>query len=180
VLFLVHRFLSPWWRRCQVPSKRRFLQEPHGVTTQKTPFFIVTAVKTSNLRLYKVHFTESFIGKVSGKSLLVSPAWQCAGAFFGRCETFLVLPSNFSDLAPADFSIYWKLRQKGWNSKLFRRSNRRWQVEIWENSFLGAIESLYERWWCGCEEWVMSFKKSISFLYVNNIPDDSNGRNRLN
>jgi hypothetical protein len=29
--------------------KRRFLQEPHGVTTLKTPFFIVTAVKTSNL-----------------------------------------------------------------------------------------------------------------------------------
>jgi hypothetical protein len=30
------------------PPKRRFLQEPHGVTFQKTPFFIVTAVKTSN------------------------------------------------------------------------------------------------------------------------------------
>jgi hypothetical protein len=27
----------------------RFLQEPHGVTSHKTPFFIVTAVKTSNL-----------------------------------------------------------------------------------------------------------------------------------
>jgi hypothetical protein len=27
----------------------RFLQEPHGVTSQKTPFFIVTAVKTPNL-----------------------------------------------------------------------------------------------------------------------------------
>jgi hypothetical protein len=39
-LFLVHRFLSPWWRRRQVPPKRRFLQEPHGVTTQKTPFFL--------------------------------------------------------------------------------------------------------------------------------------------
>jgi hypothetical protein len=26
-----------------------FLQEPHGITFQKTPFFIVTAVKTSNL-----------------------------------------------------------------------------------------------------------------------------------
>jgi hypothetical protein len=25
------------------------LQEPHGVTSQKTPFFIVTAVKASNL-----------------------------------------------------------------------------------------------------------------------------------
>jgi hypothetical protein len=39
VLFLVHRFLSPWWRRRQVPPKRRFLQEPHGVTSQKTPLF---------------------------------------------------------------------------------------------------------------------------------------------
>jgi hypothetical protein len=36
--------------RRQVPPKRRFLQEPHGITTQKTPFFIVTAVKTSNLK----------------------------------------------------------------------------------------------------------------------------------
>jgi hypothetical protein len=26
----------------------RFWLEPHGVTSQKTPFFIVTAVKTSN------------------------------------------------------------------------------------------------------------------------------------
>jgi hypothetical protein len=32
-----------------VPPKRRFLQEPHGVTSQKTPLFIVTTVKTSNL-----------------------------------------------------------------------------------------------------------------------------------
>jgi hypothetical protein len=29
--------------------KRRFLQEPHGVKSQKTAFFIVTAVKTSNV-----------------------------------------------------------------------------------------------------------------------------------
>jgi hypothetical protein len=32
-----------------VPPKRRFLQEPHGITSRKTPFFIVTAAKTSNL-----------------------------------------------------------------------------------------------------------------------------------
>jgi hypothetical protein len=32
------------------PPKRRLLQKPHGVTSQKTPFFIVTAVKTSNLK----------------------------------------------------------------------------------------------------------------------------------
>jgi hypothetical protein len=31
-------------RRRQFPPKRRYLQEPHGVTTQKTPFFIITAI----------------------------------------------------------------------------------------------------------------------------------------
>jgi hypothetical protein len=35
--------------RAYVHPKRRFLQEPRGVTYQKTAFFIVTAVKTSNL-----------------------------------------------------------------------------------------------------------------------------------
>jgi hypothetical protein len=38
-------------RSRKVPPKRLFLQEPLGVTSQKTPFFIVTAVKTSNLTL---------------------------------------------------------------------------------------------------------------------------------
>jgi hypothetical protein len=37
----------------QAATKRRFLQEPHGVSTQKTPFFIVTAVKTSNLTRFE-------------------------------------------------------------------------------------------------------------------------------
>jgi hypothetical protein len=31
------------------PFQWQFLQEPHGVTSKKTPLFIVTAVKTSNL-----------------------------------------------------------------------------------------------------------------------------------
>jgi hypothetical protein len=35
------------WR--YVPPKCRFLQELHGATSQNTPFFIVTSVKTSNL-----------------------------------------------------------------------------------------------------------------------------------
>jgi hypothetical protein len=33
------RFLLPWWRRRYVPPKCQFLQEPHGVTSQKTTFF---------------------------------------------------------------------------------------------------------------------------------------------
>jgi hypothetical protein len=42
----------PWrWRR-YVNPKRRFTQDLQGATSQKTTFFIVTAVKTSNLRNY--------------------------------------------------------------------------------------------------------------------------------
>jgi hypothetical protein len=32
-----------------VPLKRRFLQEPHGVITQKAAFLAVNSMKTSNL-----------------------------------------------------------------------------------------------------------------------------------
>jgi hypothetical protein len=42
-------YFLPWrWRR-YVPPKRRFTQDLHGATSQKTAFFIVAAVKTSNL-----------------------------------------------------------------------------------------------------------------------------------
>jgi hypothetical protein len=38
-VFLACWLFSPWWYRGYVPLKRRFLQEPHGVTSQKTAFF---------------------------------------------------------------------------------------------------------------------------------------------
>jgi hypothetical protein len=41
-------FLSWRWRR-YVPPKCRFIQDLHSATSQKTAFFVVTAVKTSNL-----------------------------------------------------------------------------------------------------------------------------------
>jgi hypothetical protein len=46
--------------------KRRFLQEPHCVTSQKTTFFIVTAVKTSNLTIdsqMAVMLSDLFAGR---------------------------------------------------------------------------------------------------------------------
>jgi hypothetical protein len=38
-----------FWDVTACAEVRQFLQEPHGVTFQKTVFFIATAVKTSNL-----------------------------------------------------------------------------------------------------------------------------------
>jgi hypothetical protein len=52
---LVHQLLSPWWWKAYVPPKRRFLQELHGVTSQKTAISTVTAVKISNLTIETVY-----------------------------------------------------------------------------------------------------------------------------
>jgi hypothetical protein len=44
-----HADFLPWiWRR-YIPPKRRFTQDLHGTASQKTAFFMVTAMKTSNL-----------------------------------------------------------------------------------------------------------------------------------
>jgi hypothetical protein len=43
--------LSPWRWWCYTPLKCWFLQEPHGVTSQKSAFFIVTATESSNFTM---------------------------------------------------------------------------------------------------------------------------------
>jgi hypothetical protein len=60
----------------QPEDKIWFLQEPHGVTTQKTPFFIVTAVKTSNLTRY---------GRVL-KNCLCCMSWGFHGGDYEECR----------------------------------------------------------------------------------------------
>jgi hypothetical protein len=49
VWFIARGFLIPWRCRRYLPPKRRLTKYLHGATSQKTAFFIVTAVKTSNL-----------------------------------------------------------------------------------------------------------------------------------
>jgi hypothetical protein len=47
--FLLNLFLRPWrWRRYVPPKRRLTLNGLHGVISQKTIFFITTAVKTSD------------------------------------------------------------------------------------------------------------------------------------
>jgi hypothetical protein len=38
MLFLAHRFLSPWWWRRYAPLKCRFLQKSQGATSENTAF----------------------------------------------------------------------------------------------------------------------------------------------
>jgi hypothetical protein len=63
------------WRRRQVPPKSRFLQEPHGVTSQKAPFFIVT---TANTSIHPLMVLWNYLARYSGYilwSFLTSFDW---------------------------------------------------------------------------------------------------------
>jgi hypothetical protein len=66
--------------------KSQFLQEPHGATSQKTPFFIFTAVETSNLttlhivylwskKLSSVMFSRWYQWKISSGTLYRVVFW---------------------------------------------------------------------------------------------------------
>jgi hypothetical protein len=80
--------LSPWWRRRQVPPKRRFLQEPHGVTTQKTPFFrILYSHRRENAKSYNLspgflwYYTNRIENYVSNNSSIVTFVFIAAVTF---------------------------------------------------------------------------------------------------
>jgi hypothetical protein len=52
------------WRNTNVklcPPKRRFLQEPHSIISQKTAFFIVTTLTISNLRTKSILLEKWYI-----------------------------------------------------------------------------------------------------------------------
>jgi hypothetical protein len=62
-IFRVEKSASeePAWAggcRWYVPPKRRFTQDLHGATSQKTTFFIVTAVETSDLTYITLFTTD--------------------------------------------------------------------------------------------------------------------------
>jgi hypothetical protein len=85
----------PWRWRWHVPPKRLFI---HGVTSKKTAFFIVTAVKTSNpIILLLVYF--SYLGL---------PGYDCvqSGRWYSTCH----LGCSISTSLPLTrlYSIWWQ------------------------------------------------------------------------
>jgi hypothetical protein len=72
--------------RTDVPPKCQFLQEPHYITNQKTAFFTVTVVKTSNLTwTYTVVTLRGF--SLSSGWCLVSDADRRHSEFDSTCVT---------------------------------------------------------------------------------------------
>jgi hypothetical protein len=62
-LFVVRCFVSPWWWRSRVPPKRRFSQDPHGVTSEKTAFCIenITSPEDGNRSSFRNAVFSSFL-----------------------------------------------------------------------------------------------------------------------
>jgi hypothetical protein len=56
----VYFLCEPMFKR-NVPPKRRLTQEVHSPTSKKTAFFIVTAVKTSNLTMFSLSRLHSVL-----------------------------------------------------------------------------------------------------------------------
>jgi hypothetical protein len=72
-----------------VPPKRRFIQDLHGAPSQKTAFFMVTAVKTSNLTY---SLTHSLTHSLTPLLMELSPSWEAA-----NCAATQELPSTLWD-----------------------------------------------------------------------------------
>jgi hypothetical protein len=86
---LVHRFLSPWWRRRRVLPERPFLQEPHGVTSQKIPFFLFKGSR-------KPHETSqwSSIQRVMSREISSSVKHTHVNDECAICELALSVPAR--------------------------------------------------------------------------------------
>jgi hypothetical protein len=57
--------------RTDIPLQLQFPQQPHGVTSQKTAFFIATAMKTSDLMKIMTDFTK--LAQISTKVFNTPP-----------------------------------------------------------------------------------------------------------
>jgi hypothetical protein len=100
------RIYLPWiWRR-YVPPKRRLTQDLHSATSQKTTFFIVTAVKASNLTQlsFERKIPPVSIGQEVGRAR--EPVWT-----LWRREKFLLSPRIEPILTESGLYIEWIVRE---------------------------------------------------------------------
>jgi hypothetical protein len=83
LLTLVPRLRNflPWRWRWYFPPKPRYTQDLHSSTSQKTEFFIVTAVKTRNLTTLPFAYTKVH-------NLCILPSWCCIAMSSGRRVSF--------------------------------------------------------------------------------------------
>jgi hypothetical protein len=105
--FLARWFLLLWWWRGHIPPKHRFLQDPQGVKSQKTAFFIITAVKTSNLTLCREGLNINELSSILDIIRCYSIAnLQCLRRFQGE-NVALWMQCSRTPLNLCPFDLHW-------------------------------------------------------------------------
>jgi hypothetical protein len=140
-------FFLPWRWRLDIPPKRRFSQDPYNSTSQKTAFFIVTAVKISNPESEMVHkfalcfhttdMLHAYHCNVTSLSAMPGILQKIFEIFLG----FFVRPPLWS----SGQSSWLQIQRSGLDS---RRYQIFWEVVSQERaplSLVSTIEELLER-----------------------------------
>jgi hypothetical protein len=107
----VYRFLSPWWRRLYVLPKHCFLQEPHGVTSQKAPF-------SNSLNCFQILLDTQVLG-----NLRFSRRWLWRMVSSGLLRRVALVITDVSDEPGVSFIRVTKICELG--TTLAATSNRR-------------------------------------------------------
>jgi hypothetical protein len=95
-LLIARQFLSAWWWRRYILLKRRFLEEPYGITSQKTAFFMnwlslsCVAIRTDGVepKVFTVRqLRGSWFGAPTVSTSLVQLVLGLASAVILGCES---------------------------------------------------------------------------------------------
>jgi hypothetical protein len=155
-LFLVHRFLSPLWWRHQSTLKHQFLQDPHGVTSQKMAFF----------RVHLVHGHADYLMKLGMATfgILLTPADHTPHKHLTSCSVLTIwhwrthmwlwkkCQSN-EELGKQVWAEYWNswgLRKfvpgEIWGCWQMRTKKKLCAVNSWYNIRMVEMTSLLKLW----------------------------------
>jgi hypothetical protein len=96
LMFLACWFLSPWWRRWYVPLKRQFLQQPHGITSQKTAILIRNIIFIYFIHKSYVHMLKTKCNSYCSKTSLIWTDWQWALVQISESQNYGSVTVNMS------------------------------------------------------------------------------------
>ena len=148
------------WRRVEVvltdvPLKRRLTQLLQGATSQKTAFFIITVVKTSNLTKSSSHFRPVFIRSLLILFFHLHPPLPLLCPWGSLVS---VAPCNdYSPAVTSSVPFLWLLVS---SSSIIRRES----VQVYYQHFrpLVLLDSVYHVIYPGYY-WVRTFPRGLQF-----------------
>jgi hypothetical protein len=136
-------FLSPWWWMRYIPPKCEFLQEPHGVTSQKTAFFILLQCTGLILPPIFAVYASLLLLLITNWRYMFQPNWPAS------CTRCVVRPTavlHFYSNCRGELFIGAVPRSCSWSMYL-------WRVTVYTEQYvrLAFIYAWFLQTWCYIE-----------------------------